>query len=141
MFLVDRNLGRRKLPDALRTLGFEVLTLADVYGEHRAQETSDQEWIERAGKENWVVLTKDDRIRYRRVEREAFVAANLRVLCLTNANLRGDEQIERFVGNIDRIVRRSLKPGPYIFGVYRNGLRRIWPTVTEMKHMDGGAGH
>lgn len=126
-FLVDRSLGRHQLPNALRELGLVVHTLADVYGEPRAQKISDREWIERAGQENWVVLTKDDRIRYRRVEREAFVAANPRVSCLTSAKLGGEEQIARFVSNVNRILQRSREPGPYIYGVYKNRLERIWP--------------
>lgn len=126
-FLVDRSLGRHHLPNALRDLGFVVHTLADVYGERRAQEIADREWIERAGQENWVVLTKDDRIRYRRVERDAFVAANLRVFCLTTAKLRGEDQTARFVNNINRILQRSRKSGPYIYGVYEKRLGRIWP--------------
>lgn len=126
-FLVDRSLGRHQLPNALRDLGLVVYTLADVYGERRAQEIADREWIERAGQENWVVLTKDDRIRYRRVERDAFVAANLRVFCLTTARLRGEDQTARFVNNINRILQRSRKSGPYIYGVYEKRLGRIWP--------------
>lgn len=126
-FLVDRSLGRHHLPDALRALGYVVHTLADAYGERRAQQIEDQEWIERAGRENWVVLTKDDRIRYRRAERDAFVAANLRVFCLTTAKLRGEDQAARFVNNINRIVQRAGKPGPYIYGVYEKRLERIWP--------------
>lgn len=42
-----------------------------------------------------------------------------RSLCLTSAELRGAEQIERFVTNLDRILRQaSSEPGPYIYGVY-----------------------
>lgn len=126
-FLVDRSLGRHHLPGALRDLGFVVHTLADIYGERRAQEVEDQEWIERAGREGWVVLTKDDRIRYRKVERDAFVAAKLRVFCLTTAKLRANEQTARFVNNINRILQRLRKPGPYIYGVYEKRLERIWP--------------
>jgi hypothetical protein len=96
-FLVDRSLGRYHLPEALRRLGYVVHTLADVYGERLAQEVRDETWIERAGWENWVVLTKDDRIRYRHAELEAFVAANLRVFCLTTAKLRKEDQTARFV--------------------------------------------
>jgi predicted nuclease of predicted toxin-antitoxin system len=120
-------LGRHHLPTALRALGYVVHTLADVYGEKRAQEVKDREWIERAGRENWVVLTKDDRIRYRRVERNAFVSARLRVFCLTTAKLQAEEQTQRFVSNINRIVQRARSRGPYIYGVYDNRLDRIWP--------------
>ena len=121
-------MGRHQLPEALRALGYAVHTLADVYGEKDAQRVKDWEWIELAGRENWVVLTKDDRIRYRRVERDAFVAAKLRVFCLTTAKLRGDQQVTRFVNNINRIVQRARKSGPYIYGVYEKRLEQLWPS-------------
>ena len=123
-FLVDRSLGRYHLPEALRRLGYDVHTLADVYGERRAQEVTDETWIGRAGRENWVVLTKDDSP----AELEAFVEADLRVFCLTTAKLRKDEQTARFVNNINRIVQRASKPGPYIYAVYESRLVRIWPS-------------
>jgi uncharacterized protein with PIN domain len=126
-FLVDRSLGRLHLPAALRSLGYRVYTLAEVYGEERSQRVEDERWIERAGREDWVVLTKDDRIRYRKVERDAFVAANLRVFCLTTATLGKEDQTARFVKNINRIVQRARKPGPYIYAVYEKRLERIWP--------------
>ena len=40
-----------------------------------AQEVADDEWLERAGREGWIVFTKDKRIRYRHVEIEAREAA------------------------------------------------------------------
>jgi hypothetical protein len=49
------------------------------------------------------------------------------MFCLTNANLRGEAQRERFVTNIHRIVQRSRKPGPWICGVYERRIVRIWP--------------
>ena len=127
-FLVDRSLGRHHLPNALRDLGCIVHTLADVYGEKRSQSVEDHEWLQRAGRNDWIVLTKDDRIRYRHVEREAFMSANLRVFCLTTAKLNAEQQTARFVDNINRIVQRARKSGPYIYGVYEGRLERIWPS-------------
>lgn len=89
----------------------------------------DEDWIELAGRENWVVLTKDDRIRYRRVERDAFVGVRLRVFCLTK--LRGEEETACFVSNINRILQRARRPGPYIYGVYEKRLKRIWPETEK----------
>lgn len=126
-FLVDRSLGRYLLPNALKALGHTTFTLADIYGESKAQSVEDEVWIARAGKEGWVVLTKDDAIRRRPAELEAFVAAKLRVFCLTTANLNGAAQTARFVDNINRIVQRARSRGPYIYGVYERELRRIWP--------------
>lgn len=127
-FLVDRSLGRYKVPSEIRKLGFVVHTLASVYGEGRAQRVSDAAWLKRAGRQGWVVLTKDDAIRRRPAEMQAFVAAGVRVFCLTTASLRAEEQAGRFVDNINRIVQRARKPGPYIYGVYAKEVRLIWPS-------------
>jgi hypothetical protein len=127
-FFVDRSLGK-SIVVGLRTAGLNVRSMADVYGEQRAQALPDEIWLSDAGEKGWVVLTKDDAIRRRPAERDAMVAAAVRVFCLTTAQLRGDEQIARFVTNRYRIVRQASKSGPYIYGVYETGLKRLWPPV------------
>ena len=104
-----------------------VHTLASVYGEHPGQRVNDERWLREAGAQGWVALMKDDRIRRRPAERDALVEAGLRAFCLTNAQLRAAEQTERFVSNRHRIIQQARKPGPYIYGVYEGGLRRLWP--------------
>jgi hypothetical protein len=126
-FFIDRSLGRKHLAEALRELGFTVHTLSSVYGEKRGQAVRDEEWLRDAGANGWVVLMKDDKIRTRPAERDALANAGVRAFCLTNAQLRAVEQTERFTLNINRIVQRSRTPGPYIYGVYDDGLRRLWP--------------
>jgi len=71
---------------------------------------------------------KDAKIRYRPAELQVVIDHGLRAFCLTNANLRGVEMAERLVENLARIVRiAELKPGPYIYGVYSDAVRPIWP--------------
>jgi len=124
---VDRSLGRVLVPEALRRAGFEVHTLSSVYGEQTGQHVEDTVWLRDAGERHWVVLFKDDRIRHRPAELSALTDAGLRAFCLTNANLRGDQQAARFATNIHRIEQRARKPGPYIYGVYEAELRPLWP--------------
>jgi PIN like domain len=126
-FFIDRSLGRRHLTDALRELGLTVHTMASVYGEAAAQHIADERWLRDAGAKGWVVLMKDDAIRRRPAERDAVVEAGVRAFCLTNAQLRATEQTERFVSNRHRIVQQTRKPGPYIYGVYEHGIRKLWP--------------
>lgn len=96
-FFVDRSLGRRVVPTALREAGAVVHVMADVYGERIGQ--------------GLVVID-----------------FGLRAFCLTNANLRGVELAERLVEHLPRIVRvASEQPGPYIYGVYSDGVRPLWP--------------
>lgn len=125
-FFVDRSLGK-SIVKGLRAAGLTVHSMADVYGERRAQRLPDEVWLRDAGKNDWIVLTKDDAIRRRPAERDALTEAAVRVFCLTNRNLRGAEQTERFVTNRHRILRQARKPGPYIYGVYAEGLKRLWP--------------
>lgn len=125
-FFVDRSLGK-SVVEALRATGLTVHSMADVYGEERAQRLADEVWLRDAGQMDWIVLTKDDAIRRRPAERDDLTEAAVRSFCLTTAQLRGAEQIRRFVDNHHRILRQARKPGPYIYGVYEGGLPRLWP--------------
>jgi hypothetical protein len=125
-FFVDRSLGK-SIVLGLRAAGLRVHSMADIYGESKAQRLADETWLTDAGKNEWVVLTKDDAIRRRPSEHDAMIEAEARVFCLTNRNLRGAEQLERFLANRARILRQSEKPGPYIYGVYAKSIKRLWP--------------
>ena len=57
----DRSLGRIKVPSRLRAVHPVVIAHDDVF----PQDTDDEVWLAEAGKRGWVVLMKDDRIRYR----------------------------------------------------------------------------
>jgi hypothetical protein len=125
-FFVDRSLGK-SIVEGLRAAGLTVHSMADVYGDKRAQRLPDDVWLHDAGKNGWIVLTKDDAIRRRPAERDAIIQAGVRVFCLTTAQLRGAEQTQRFVQNRHRIIRQARKAGPYIYGVYETRLDRLWP--------------
>jgi hypothetical protein len=128
-FFVDRSLGK-SVVKALRAKGLIVHSMADVYGEERAQRLNDEVWLRDAGERDWVVLTKDDAIRRRPAERDALTEAAVRVFCLTTAQLRSAQQIERFIENRHRILRQARNPGPYIYGVYKDGLKRLRPAAS-----------
>jgi PIN like domain len=115
------------VPDALRAAGATVHVMADVYGERIGQGLADTEWLRDAGGNGWVVLMKDDKIRYRPAELEALTASGVRAFCLTNANLRGADMAQRFVDQLPKILRiANEQPGPYIYGVYADGVRPLW---------------
>jgi hypothetical protein len=126
-FLIDRSLGRLAVPEALRAVGLIVHTLAEIYGEDAAQETEDVKWIRLAAQRGWIVLCKDDRIRRRPAERDALTEGNVRAFCLTNANLGFAEQAAYFTANRHRILQVVRKPGPYLYGVYKDGIKKLWP--------------
>ena len=81
----------------------------------------------------WVILMKDDKVRLRPVEREALTSCEAKAFCITNAQITGEEMGARFVTNLPRIVRACKKPGPFVYGVYRDGLTRLFPPDPSRK--------
>ena len=76
----------------------------------------------RSRQRRWIVLTKDDRIRYRVTERTALVSAGVRAFILTSAQLSGIEMAAAFVAALPRIKRIvTSNPAPFIARVSRHG--------------------
>lgn len=121
-FFVDRSLGRLAGQLLRDQAGANVVLHDDLF----QPDALDVDWLREVGSKGWVVLTKDKRIRYRPLERQAVLAANLRVFVLAVSKGLTGEQIGRtLVKNIHRIERlaRKEKP-PFIAGVYANEVRR-----------------
>ena len=126
-FFVDRSIGRHIVPDAIRALGFVVHAMADVYPAGEDQNVVDERWISDAGAQGWVVLTKDERITRRPDEVQALTEGGLRVFAIGNQHLTGPEMAKRYVTNINRIVKRAQKPGPFVDIVQPDRVERRWP--------------
>ena len=101
--------------------------MADVYGERVGQGLADEDWLRDAGQRRL------DRAHEGRGDplppsrAPGVVDHGLRAFCLTNANLRGTEMAARFVARLPEILRAAREPGPFIAGVYADGIRRLWP--------------
>ncbi len=86
------------------------------------QDTPDAEWLARAGREGWIVLTKDKLIRKRPLEREALAAANVRAFVFTGGNMSGIEMAESIVAAIPRMLRLvAATPPPFIARITGSG--------------------
>jgi hypothetical protein len=72
-FFLDRSLGRKAVPEALRADDWEIITLAEHYGVPADEQVADVEWIREAAEQGWPILMKDKRIRYRQAERQAVI--------------------------------------------------------------------
>lgn len=102
------------MPTALAEAGFVVHTLRSVYGETKAQEIDDAEWLVDAGRLGWIVLAKDERIRRRPAELEAIVAARVKAFYLTSGGITGPEQAALLLTHIHRIIQRATRAGPMV---------------------------
>jgi predicted nuclease of predicted toxin-antitoxin system len=130
-FFLDRSLGRIKLATALRQAGLNV----EVHDDSFAQDAADEEWLAVVGKNNWIVLTKDERIRYHPRELHALIAHGVRAFVLTARNasaeemaaivLRAHKRMEKFL---------STHSGPFMVAIARSGsLNVLWPKPGSKK--------
>ena len=124
---VDRSLGQRIVPEALRSLGFVVHTEVSVFGLVE-EGVPDTIWLERAGGEGWVVLTKDSRIRYRAAEMAALAGGGVRAFVLAAGNLSAAEQAARFTANARSITRACQEAGPFVYAVHADRIARLFPS-------------
>ncbi|MBA3552593.1 MAG: hypothetical protein H0W27_06955 [Actinobacteria bacterium] len=84
-----------------------------------------------AGRRGWIVLTRDDRIRYRPGEQQILVDAGVRCFCLNpTKGMTGEDMAAAFVRALPRIlaVASGDSKGGYIKGVNRYGrVRHLFP--------------
>jgi len=118
VFFIDRSLGIEPIRSELVKAGLSV----QIHDEYFPRDEEDRVWLRDVGERGWVVLTKDQRLRYRPLEKAALKASKARVFVLTAGNLRGIEIAAVFAAALPRIcaVLRSV-PGPFVARVSRSG--------------------
>lgn len=126
-FFLDRSLGRNAVPEAFRTDGWNIVTLAEHYGVPADEQVADIDWIEEAAKQGWPILMKDKRIRHRPAEIDAVVEHKARCFVVTRGDLPSAEMVNRFVVNKAAILAAAAEPGPYIYSVQTDRLSRLYP--------------
>jgi hypothetical protein len=122
---VDRSLGRVQVPQLLRAAGLRLVTLAEHYGRPADESVADVVWLEEAGRQAWVVLMKDERIRRRPTEKAMLVRAAVRCFVITRGDLRAEQMARRFLTNLAGMERACSEPGPFIYAVHEARIERL----------------
>ena len=126
-FFLDRSLGRKAVPAALRADGWDVITLAEHYGVPADEQVADTDWIEEAAKRGWPILMKDKRIRHRPAEITAVTEHKARCFVIPRGDLPSADMAQRFITNKSAILTAAVEPGPYIYSVQRDRISRLHP--------------
>ena len=118
VFFIDRSLGVEPIRTELINSGLVV----EIHDDHFARDEEDRVWLKAVGERGCVVLTKDQRLRYRPLEIAVLRASKARVFVLTAGNLRGMEIATVFLAALPQIckVLHSL-PGPFVARVSQSG--------------------
>jgi len=118
VFFLDRSLGKRSVAGPLRAAGLHV----EVHDDHFRQDAQDEEWLPEVGRRRWLVVTRDDRIRYRRLEAAAVRGAKVGMFVVVSKNLTGPETAQVILKALNRI-RRFIRAHrrPFVVKIYRDG--------------------
>lgn len=111
---VDESLDNQIVVDALRNAGASVRRLTETF----PRGTSDRVWLQHAGQQGWIVLTRDKRIRYRPLELGALQAARVRAFVFTGGNVTMKETAEILSQALPKIGRIcAAETGPFIYHI------------------------
>ena len=118
VFFIDRSLGIEPIRTGLVGSGLTV----EIHDDHFARDEEDRVWLHSVGERGVVVLTKDQKIRYRPLEIAALRGSNARVFVLIAGNLRGSEIADVFLSSLPKIFRMlNSRPGPFVARISRFG--------------------
>lgn len=129
---VDRNLASgvllRELREAQITcdLGLVVHSHMEEFPEFdKVGEVSDAKWLSEIGERGWLILSRDLKIRYNDVERQAIRDSGALFFAITAKNVPSTELARIIIKALKRIVdfARHHSP-PFIALVYRDGKIR-----------------
>ena len=102
----------------LRATGLHV----EVHDDHFRQDALDPEWLAAVGEKNWIVVTRDERIRYNVAEKQAMRRAKVRAFVLAaQGDLRAEMLAEIFSKSA---AKGSRNRGEASSTVYRQNLAR-----------------
>jgi hypothetical protein len=78
-FFLDRGLGSRIVPDALRQAGWTLETMDERHGKTQSQQVKDTQWIEEATMAGDVLLCKDLAVAHNPLEAQVIYMSSARV--------------------------------------------------------------
>lgn len=123
VFFLDRSLGADDVRLAMQAAGAAV----EIHIDHFSGATTDDVWLRAVGEKGWIVVTKDERIRYRAVERRAIAEARVKTFILVPKRLTGPQNGEILAKAIDKMTRFSVgNQPPFIAKVFRDSTVRLW---------------
>lgn len=91
------------------------------------QSVPDDVWIRHGLERGLVPLCKDGRIRSRAHERRPIVDHQAVMFYLDNQQLLVEEMLRRIHAAQREIYRAVVRPGPAIYAIGCEGIRRTWP--------------
>jgi uncharacterized protein with PIN domain len=110
-YFLDESITITSLIQAMRSAGLDVKVLKEEF--HAG--ALDEEWLPVAIEKGWILLTKDDRWRFRPAEKEILINASARVFVFVSKSARAQEIVETIMaclGKMAKII--ESEPAPFV---------------------------
>lgn len=120
---IDESIYSRKLIDALISQGAKVKSV----GTDVAFGSSDEVWLKACGEQGWCALTRDQRIRYRHLEKEALKEFSVGAFTFTGGQATGEQIVQVVLGMLPQILNKASSTAkPFLFSFTMSShLRQI----------------
>ena len=82
------------------------------HGTHFAAGTEDAVWLPFVGEKGWILLTKDKRIRFNDLEKQAVIANRVREFYFTSGNFTGEEMAALMIAALPEMIKLCEKYSP-----------------------------
>jgi hypothetical protein len=118
IYLDENHCNNRHILAVLRTAEIAV----ERHLDHFSRGTPDEDWLPLVGKNGWILLTTDKRIRYRANEREAVVRHKVRMFYFSKNDISGEQMgaaLRKAIPEIKRLYDK-VEP-PFFAAITRNG--------------------
>lgn len=92
------------------------------HGQHFSPGTEDTKWLPFVGRNGWILITKDKRIRFNELEKNAVIAYRVREFYFTSGNHSGAEMAAMLVTALPDMIRffKKYQP-PFIASITKSG--------------------
>jgi hypothetical protein len=114
MIFFDRSIPK-SVAEALKKVRDDIIWLEDVFN-HRTKET---EWLAEAGRQGWIVISRDKKIRTRPGERRILQESNVGCFIVAQKqNLTKWQYLRLLAGALDKIEEAfGTTPRPFIYKI------------------------
>ena len=130
-FFVDECVAYKHVANMLRDAGHT----AHVPGPDTfATGTKDIYWLPRVGACGWVLITKDKRIRKRKIELQALTEANVKAFVLTGGGLTGEEQAYVLCEALPAMIKLLRQRSAYFIALVTKSAKVV--IVDRKKYID-----
>jgi hypothetical protein len=124
IYFVDRNLGRKRLPNLLKKVGMKIEVLHSYF----PAETPDDEWIPQVVAKGWVILTGDKAIETDPINLKAVEDSAAKVFITADTNSKAEEWAAALIVGRRKLARvAEYNNGAFFVDVDKHATSHVSP--------------